>query len=168
MMKNTLVTRRMAVQVSILAVILLMGCAPRAMCQRVLLDNYYNNEWKKDAAGAMVRYHYVWSDTTNSGFSQLGKIIKDLGLAAASAIGVLLAVFIGISLVSKEVERRSIYSLPPWQIRMVEVARQCGASANFAGSGGAIIGTYHGDAMYHDLCAKMAAIGSRVIRPQTE
>jgi ABC-type transport system involved in multi-copper enzyme maturation permease subunit len=39
------------------------------------------------------------------------KIIKDLGLAAASAIGVLLAVFIGISLVSKEVERRSIYSL---------------------------------------------------------
>lgn len=39
------------------------------------------------------------------------KIIKDLGLAAASLIGVLLAVFIGISLVSKEVERRSIYSL---------------------------------------------------------
>lgn len=39
------------------------------------------------------------------------KIIKDLGLAAANAIGVLLAVFIGISLVSKEVERRSIYSL---------------------------------------------------------
>jgi ABC-type transport system involved in multi-copper enzyme maturation permease subunit len=39
------------------------------------------------------------------------KIIKDLGLAAATAIGVMLAVFIGISLVSKEVERRSIYSL---------------------------------------------------------
>jgi ABC-type transport system involved in multi-copper enzyme maturation permease subunit len=39
------------------------------------------------------------------------KIIKDLGLAAASAIGMLLAVFVGISLVSKEVERRSIYSL---------------------------------------------------------
>jgi len=39
------------------------------------------------------------------------KIIKALGLAAASAIGMLLAVFVGISLVSKEVERRSIYSL---------------------------------------------------------
>ena len=65
--------------VGILAAMLLMGCAPQAMSQRVLLDNYYNNEWKKDAAGAMVRYHYVWSDTTNSGFSQLGRIIKDLG-----------------------------------------------------------------------------------------
>jgi Cu-processing system permease protein len=39
------------------------------------------------------------------------KIIKDLGLAASSAIGVLIAVFFGISLVTKEVERRSIYAL---------------------------------------------------------
>jgi ABC-type transport system involved in multi-copper enzyme maturation permease subunit len=39
------------------------------------------------------------------------KIIKDLGLAAAALIGVLIAVFIGIGLVTKEVERRSIYSL---------------------------------------------------------
>lgn len=39
------------------------------------------------------------------------KIIKDLGLAAATLIGVLIAVFIGIGLVAKEVERRSIYSL---------------------------------------------------------
>jgi Cu-processing system permease protein len=39
------------------------------------------------------------------------KIIKDLGLAAASAIGVFIAIFIGIGLVAKEVERRSIYSL---------------------------------------------------------
>ena len=39
------------------------------------------------------------------------KIIKDLGLAAISMIGLLIAIFIGIGLVSKEVERRSIYSL---------------------------------------------------------
>jgi ABC-type transport system involved in multi-copper enzyme maturation permease subunit len=39
------------------------------------------------------------------------KIIKDLGLAASSAIGVLIGIFFGISLVAKEVERRSIYSL---------------------------------------------------------
>lgn len=64
--------------------------------------------------------------------------------------------------------RRSIYNLPPWQIRMVEVARQCGASANFAGSGGAVIGAYQGEAMYQDLCARFDAIGSRVIKPQIE
>jgi ABC-type transport system involved in multi-copper enzyme maturation permease subunit len=39
------------------------------------------------------------------------KIVKDLGLAAANVIGVLIAVFIGIGLVAKEVERRSIYNL---------------------------------------------------------
>ena len=39
------------------------------------------------------------------------KIIKDLGLAAMSIFGVFIAVFIGIGLVSKEVEKRSIYSL---------------------------------------------------------
>src|SRR3989338_2708491 len=39
------------------------------------------------------------------------KIIKDLGLAAMSVFGLFIAVFIGIGLVSKEVERRSVYGL---------------------------------------------------------
>jgi ABC-type transport system involved in multi-copper enzyme maturation permease subunit len=39
------------------------------------------------------------------------KIIKDLGLAAMSLFGLFIAVFIGIGLVSKEVERKSIYAL---------------------------------------------------------
>ncbi len=39
------------------------------------------------------------------------KIIKDLGLTATSVFGLFIAIFIGIQLVSKEVERRSIYNL---------------------------------------------------------
>jgi hypothetical protein len=39
------------------------------------------------------------------------KIIKDIGLSATSVFGLFIAVFIGIGLVSKEVERRSAYSL---------------------------------------------------------
>ena len=39
------------------------------------------------------------------------KIIKDLGLAAMSIFGLFIAIFIGIGLVSKEVERRSVYAL---------------------------------------------------------
>jgi ABC-type transport system involved in multi-copper enzyme maturation permease subunit len=39
------------------------------------------------------------------------KTIKDLGLAALSIFGLMIAVFIGIGLVSKEVERRSIFGL---------------------------------------------------------
>jgi hypothetical protein len=39
------------------------------------------------------------------------KIIKDLGLAALNLLGLLIALFMGMGLVAKEVERRSIYSL---------------------------------------------------------
>jgi Cu-processing system permease protein len=39
------------------------------------------------------------------------KVVKDLGLASISIFGLLIAVFIGIGLVWKEVEKRSIYSL---------------------------------------------------------
>jgi ABC-type transport system involved in multi-copper enzyme maturation permease subunit len=45
------------------------------------------------------------------------KIIKDLGLAAISVFGLFIAIFIGIGLVSKEVEKRSIYSLLSKPIR---------------------------------------------------
>jgi glucuronokinase len=62
--------------------------------------------------------------------------------------------------------RRSIYNLLPWQVQMVEVARRCGASAKFAGSGGAIIGTYRDEGMFQDLCTHLAAIGCRTIKPQ--
>ncbi len=62
--------------------------------------------------------------------------------------------------------RRRIFRLPGWQVQMVETARQCGASAKFAGSGGAIIGTYDGDEMFERLRTQLAGIGARVIRPQ--
>ena len=48
------------------------------------------------------------------------KIIKDIGLAAMSLFGLFIAVFIGIGLVSKEVEKRSIYALLAKPIRRQE------------------------------------------------
>ena len=39
------------------------------------------------------------------------KIIKDMGLAAISVFGVLIAVFVGVNLVFKEIERRTVYTL---------------------------------------------------------
>jgi ABC-type transport system involved in multi-copper enzyme maturation permease subunit len=41
------------------------------------------------------------------------KIIKDLGLAAISVFGIVIAIFIGIGLVSKEMEKRTLYSVLP-------------------------------------------------------
>ena len=61
--------------------------------------------------------------------------------------------------------RRSIYRLPPWQSDMVDTARACGASAKFAGSGGAIVGTYDGEDMFDRLRTSLGGIGSRTIKP---
>jgi ABC-type transport system involved in multi-copper enzyme maturation permease subunit len=56
------------------------------------------------------------------------KIIKDLGLAATSMFGLFIAVFIGIGLVSKEVERRSVYSLvaKPVSRAQLVLGKYCG------------------------------------------
>jgi Cu-processing system permease protein len=49
------------------------------------------------------------------------KIIKDLGLSATSLFGLFIAVFVGIGLVWKEVERRSVYSLIAKPVRRPEL-----------------------------------------------
>lgn len=48
------------------------------------------------------------------------KIIKDLGLAATSLFGLFIAIFVGINLVSKEVDRRSVYALFAKPVRRSE------------------------------------------------
>lgn len=70
------------------------------------------------------------------------------------------------SLIDENFEvRRRLFKLPAWQVEMIDTARACGASANFAGSGGAIVGTYDGEAMFHRLRSAMDRIHCRTIRP---
>ena len=59
--------------------------------------------------------------------------------------------------------RRSICRLPAGQIDMVERARHAGASAKFAGSGGAIIGTYPDRDTLARLQAEFKQTGCEVI-----
>ena len=59
--------------------------------------------------------------------------------------------------------RQQIAKLPLWQSDMVETARSCGASAKFAGSGGAIIGTYQDEEMLQRLSERLSLIGSEVV-----
>lgn len=47
--------------------------------KKVALDYYFNNEYKKDAFGQMVRFHYTWEDYANSGFSMFGSIFRQDG-----------------------------------------------------------------------------------------
>src|SRR5574342_443252 len=48
------------------------------------------------------------------------KIVTDMGLAAINLIGVIIAVFVGIGLVSKEIERRTIYTIMARPISRVQ------------------------------------------------
>lgn len=62
-------------------------------------------------------------------------------------------------------QRRSIYRISEGNLRMVDTARSCGASATFTGSGGAIVGTYVDEAMYGRLEDAFRHIGCRILKP---
>ena len=51
---------------------------------------------------------------------------------------------------------------------MIETARRCGASAKFAGSGGAIIGLYEGEDIFQKIKQEMEKIQVKVIKPIIE
>lgn len=51
---------------------------------------------------------------------QYNKIVKDLGLTAISVIGILISVFLGIGLVYKEVEKKTVYNIFSKPIRRYE------------------------------------------------
>jgi glucuronokinase len=61
--------------------------------------------------------------------------------------------------------RRTIMPIAPENLRMVEVARSTGASAKFAGSGGAICGLYHDGRQYQQLVDALEALRCTVLRP---
>ena len=45
----------------------------------VTLDNYFNSETKKDIKGDSIKFHYVWDEMDNNGFSLLGNVFKQNG-----------------------------------------------------------------------------------------
>lgn len=45
----------------------------------VMIDNYFNNEYRNG-----VKYHYLWQDRFDSGFSILGSIFNDFGAKTAT------------------------------------------------------------------------------------
>ena len=60
--------------------------------------------------------------------------------------------------------RNSICQLPTAQVDMITRARKVGASAKFAGSGGAIIGIYQDDSMFDQLQLTLNQIGCDILK----
>lgn len=61
--------------------------------------------------------------------------------------------------------RDSIFNVSEENRRMITVARSVGASAKFAGSGGAIVGTYEDDAQFERLTSVLSEIGCKTLKP---
>lgn len=61
--------------------------------------------------------------------------------------------------------RAKLYKLSEGNLRMVKIARECGASAKFTGSGGAIVGIYKDEAMFELLKEKLSKFSVEVIKP---
>ncbi len=62
--------------------------------------------------------------------------------------------------------RSRIMPISPQNQALIQAARQCGASAKFAGSGGSLIGVYTGDDMFHALVRELGKLQAVVIKPQ--
>ena len=61
--------------------------------------------------------------------------------------------------------RKSIYHLSQGNLNMIEAARAAGASAKFTGSGGAIVGVYHGEDMFEQIISNLTPLGAKVLKP---
>jgi ABC-type transport system involved in multi-copper enzyme maturation permease subunit len=83
------------------------------------------------------------------------KIIKDLGLAAMSIIGVFIGIFIGIGLVAKEVERRSVYSLLAKPVRRSElvIGKYLGLVVTLAINIAVMVVVWYGVLAYYSVTA---------------
>jgi glucuronokinase len=61
--------------------------------------------------------------------------------------------------------RSKLFRISDGNLEMIRVSRRLGATSNFAGSGGAIVGTYHDDAMYNALEREFSSLGVGIIKP---
>ena len=62
--------------------------------------------------------------------------------------------------------RAQIYNIDKGNLEMIEIARREGASANFAGSGGAIVGRFKDQSMFDRMESRMAGVGVALIKPK--
>ena len=62
--------------------------------------------------------------------------------------------------------RAKLYNVGAGNLEMIHAARGAGATANFAGSGGAITGCYRDERMYQTLVAAMRPLAVAVVKPR--
>jgi glucuronokinase len=62
--------------------------------------------------------------------------------------------------------RAKLFQIDRGNLELVHTARQAGATSNFAGSGGAVVGTYEDEEMFVRLTELMRPLGVMVVKPK--
>lgn len=113
---------------------------------------YHNDlraRWNRGDADVVAAMRY-WADLTDS-------------FRAAFEAGDIAALNAAID--ANFDKRASLYDVGEGNRDMIRTARACGASANFAGSGGAIAGVYGDESVFEALRQAFAPKGIQVIKP---
>ena len=133
-----------------------------------LLPNLYIAYRPSLAEGSEV-FHNNIRERWKNGDSVVVAAMREFGSYAQAARDLILAnrgSEIG-PLLNKNFDlRRTLYRISDANIDLVERARSVGASSKFAGSGGAIVGTYEDEAMFQRLVEVYQGTGTTVLKPQ--
>jgi glucuronokinase len=124
--------------------------------------------WREDAGAASGRFHGGLRARFARGERAVVAAMAELGEVARAGADALRAGDHAqlARLVDRTFDlRASIAELDPRHVRMVQAARAAGASANYAGSGGAIAGTLADRAAFDTLRDALRAEGCEAIRP---
>jgi glucuronokinase len=118
--------------------------------------------WRSDAAGDSGAIHADLRARSEAGDQAVSAAMTELGSLARAGRDALLArdhdAFARSMSASYEARRRMM-ALDERHVAMIEVARACGAGANFAGSGGAIVACCRDAPHGGDVAAAMKAEG---------
>lgn len=124
--------------------------------------------YRTDLAEGSEVFHSNVRERWNRGDPEVVQAMKDFASYAEEVRRLLLAnrgSEIGPWLDKNFNRRRSIYAISPGNIELIERARAAGAHCKFAGSGGAIVGTYEDEAMYRRIEQTFQGTGAVVIKP---
>ena len=124
--------------------------------------------WRRDTATHSGDYHRELRRRHAKGDPALHDCMGRLAALASAARDALLtgdAAEFGRCLDGSFDERRSMVPLEPEHVGMIELARSLGASANYAGSGGAIVGTLPAGPAATDLRAGLEREACAVLVP---
>ena len=126
--------------------------------------------WRSDATSHSGDYHAELRKRHASGDPAVHRCMKRLAQLASDARDALISgnhAAFARCLDGSFDERAAMGPLVPEHVSMVELARSLGASANYAGSGGAIVGTMPEHVPREELRAALEQAGCAVLTPNS-